>query len=110
MSIRGLIAISILQEFRSTRETPRSIPAAHIETPITYIDTITGNDGLPIKCEWKVHPSAAYGLGGPNQPPYCAVAIDGVMVALAPVDFSSRSRSRTDTPLVIQSSAGAPFR
>jgi len=41
---------------------------------------------------------------------YWPVAVDGVIVAGLPVCFNSRSRSSTVTPLVIQSSAGAPFR
>jgi hypothetical protein len=41
---------------------------------------------------------------------YLPVAVDGVIVAGLPVDFNSRSRSNTDTPLVIHSSAGAPFK
>ena len=41
---------------------------------------------------------------------YCPVAVEGAIVAGLPVDFNSRSRSSTDTPLVIQASAGAPFR
>ncbi|HEX3878958.1 MAG TPA: hypothetical protein VHW24_18355 [Bryobacteraceae bacterium] len=41
-------------------------PDTPLKTAITYTDSITGNDGLPIKREWKVYPSAAYGFGGPT--------------------------------------------
>ena len=41
-------------------------PDHRLSQPMTYTDTITGKDGIPITREWKVYPSAAYGFGGPT--------------------------------------------
>ncbi|MCZ2073681.1 MAG: hypothetical protein LC130_01590, partial [Bryobacterales bacterium] len=35
-------------------------PDHRLSQPMTYTDTITGKDGIPITREWKVYPSAAY--------------------------------------------------
>jgi len=41
-------------------------PDHPLKDPITYRDTITGQDGESVAREWKVYPSAAYVFGGPT--------------------------------------------